>query len=457
MRIVVLSGWLVLGLSGAALGADLPTMPAKTPAMAVLAYDWTGLYAGINYGSALAQSDAHHSSALVYRGADDIGRAGFTGGIQAGYNWQVNPNWLLGVEADFGYLAAKRSFADFNDPSVQLGVRPSWYGTVRGRAGYVAGPSLFYLTAGAAFVEVKQTFGSAAASPISHSGVETGWAAGGGIETKLSRNWSATTEYLYIDAGSRNFASVLYGNPDTVTVNSRFHVLKSGISYKFGGAPEPLPFFDSPMLNPVRDWAGFYAGVNLGGGVSSTATALRIDAIPSGEVDLNGGGFAGGVQAGYNVMLGSGWLMGVEADIGYLGISHALAPWNDANMRLSQKTDWYGTVRGRVGRSTGPALLYLTAGAAFANVQTGFALAGAGANAGTERAAGWTFGGGTEVALDARWSAKLESLYMDLGRDTRALSDGVDLYEVSFRRRFTVVRAGLNYRFGGDDAVSARY
>ena len=78
-------------------------------------------------------------------------------------------------------------------------------------------------------------------------------------------------------------------------------------------------------------------------------------------------------------------------------------------------------------------LFYVTGGAAFVNFRTGLENSAAGLPAGSvitndtrsETKAGWTFGGGTEVALDARWSAKLEYLYIDAGKSQRTFT-GVD-------------------------------
>jgi len=63
--------------------------------------------------------------------------------------------------------------------------------------------------------------------------------------------------------------------------------------------------------------------------------------------------------------------------------------------------------------------------------------------------AGWTFGGGTEAALDAHWSAKLEYLYIDAGKSQRAVRLSQLGFATSFNsdvsNRFHVIRAGLNY------------
>ena len=62
----------------------------------------------------------------------------------------------------------------------------------------------------------------------------------------------------------------------------------------------------------------------------------------------------------------------------------------------------------------------------------------------SKTAGGWAVGGGTEVALDARWSARLESLYIDVGHTQHA----VGAVNADFKERFTVVRAGLNLKLG---------
>ena len=67
---------------------------------------------------------------------------------------------------------------------------------------------------------------------------------------------------------------------------------------------------------------------------------------------------------------------------------------------------------------------------------------------------GWVFGGGIETELGPRWSARLESLYMDVGTETVTSARPAT---VEFKNRFQVVRAGLSYKFGGPDVVTARY
>jgi opacity protein-like surface antigen len=76
----------------------------------------------------------------------------------------------------------------------------------------------------------------------------------------------------------------------------------------------------------------------------------------------------------------------------------------------------------------------------------------------TRTASGWTIGGGTEVALNSRWSATLESLYIDVGhRNATNVPPPGFGFNADFKDRFMVVRAGLNYKFGAGDVISSSY
>ena len=103
------------------------------------------------------------------------------------------------------------------------------------------------------------------------------WTAGGGIETKVSRNWSAKTEYLFIDGGdSVNFIA----NPKGATgvpaaVDQNFHVIKTGLNYRFGGPNDEgfFAFITAPPLPSDHNWNGFYVGER--GWAFSSATSFR--------------------------------------------------------------------------------------------------------------------------------------------------------------------------------------
>ena len=97
--------------------ASVTRAPGTTAEPTAATYNWTGAYVGFNTGAALGR---YHTSktttpsptylfspadvaAVNAAGQQQIKRPGFTGGVQAGYNWQFG-RALLGIEADFNYL-----------------------------------------------------------------------------------------------------------------------------------------------------------------------------------------------------------------------------------------------------------------------------------------------------------------------------------------------------------------
>ncbi len=90
------------------LAADMAVKAPVYKVPAVVAWSWTGFYLGANIGGAWTDDES-------FTGADPLNSFGITGlipprtvgrgsgvagGIHGGYNWQVAPRFLLGVEAD---------------------------------------------------------------------------------------------------------------------------------------------------------------------------------------------------------------------------------------------------------------------------------------------------------------------------------------------------------------------
>jgi outer membrane immunogenic protein len=466
LKVALLAAVAALSFNTNVFAADMPTkMPIKAPPL--VGYAWDGFYVGGYVGTALSQNTGGTPTggnpAGSRVGGFQFNDVNFTGGVTAGYNWTLAPHWLVGLEGDIGYFALKQDFKEYNDV-LTAGTKADWYGTARARAGYLTGPSLLYVTGGVAFVHITDIFGGQTATPIfapTESAItKVGWVVGAGIETKLSRSWSAKTEYLFIDAGTHSFGSdpfgvgVAPGSGALVNTDYKdhtYHVIKTGLNYNFGGggAGEGIPFLNAPMLPSDHRWGGLYAGLNAGGGMSNTH-AVDTGTPTRGVAEVNGAQFTGGAQIGYNYMITPRYFVGAEGDLGYLAMRAGFPDWFDTTAVFTQNTSWYGTARARIGVSNGPALLYFTGGAAWVRIEDGFAR-GSAISTGDlawRTASGWVVGGGTEVALNARWSAKLESLYINTGNSQHTNTPPPLVgFNANFRERFMVVRAGLNYKF----------
>src|SRR3979411_2568507 len=69
----------------------------------------------------------------------------------------------------------------------------------------------------------------------------------------------------------------------------------------------------APHIQSVFDWTGLYIGAHAGYSRGNSSAVLSAPA--PGPTSNSFGGMIGGVQAGYNVRLPSGLLLGVEADM----------------------------------------------------------------------------------------------------------------------------------------------
>lgn len=267
-----------------AMAADLMTKapaPSMTPSAPVAT--WTGYYIGGNIGYAWGNDPKTTTGIELLTGAAiDAGSAtlhpngGFSG-LQSGYNWQIAPTWLVGFESDFQYGRIKGNagclvtcgtsplFPFVTNQSFNVTDRLNWFGTVRGRVGYVAGPTLIYATGGLAYGQVEREanvtgyanlfggFPGGFSGQYDNTTTKVGWTIGGGLEAKLSSwmpgwfgswtGWSAKAEYLYVDLGhfndtlAENYASGFPGAVRNVSGSIHENIFRVGLNYQFNGSP----------------------------------------------------------------------------------------------------------------------------------------------------------------------------------------------------------------------------
>jgi outer membrane immunogenic protein len=182
---------------------------------------------------------------------------------------------------------------------------------------------------------------------------------------------------------------------------------------------------------PVFTWTGFYAGVNAGYGWNTNDDDVVINGATY-EVD-DEGGFVGGGQIGYNYQIGS-FVLGLETDIQYADIGGDTSiPGLDSD---DDDDNWFGTVRARAGYAFDRALVYATGGLAYGKISNGFSNS-------DDTSVGWTLGAGVEYAFTDNLTAKVEGLYVNLEQD----DDDLSVTAGSDETEFSVIRAGLNYKF----------
>jgi len=181
----------------------------------------------------------------------------------------------------------------------------------------------------------------------------------------------------------------------------------------------------APYLLAIYNWTGPYIGAHTGfaRGSSNAVLSDPVSAAASSVFD----GMIGGVQAGYNYRLPSGLLLGVEADItfpSYLTSNSVVSSLATARSGVTEQWDYVGTVRGRLGYTAGPWLLYATGGLAYAGERFVNQPAAGDPEKSINTRLGWAAGAGMEYGFAPDWSVRLEYLYSQFGRADLGFASG---------------------------------
>ena len=265
----------LMGSTAIASAADLFVAPEPEPVFEPSAFNWTGVYAGIHGGFG---GDRFDYPFLVpigpgFTGQFDLTSSGFFAGGQVGGNWQIG-RWVLGAEADIAWSDIKGELGldvDGIPGDSQAGSKVNYFGTIRGRIGFLPTDRLMiYGTGGAAYGETESYLEIGPIGEISTSETSWGWSAGGGFEYAVTDNITFKTEYLYIDLGSQDLLGPFLES------ETHFHSIKAGVNYLYGtgsGGSGGAPVFDGPF-----NWSRFFAGVNGGfGGLPRGVSVLDSD------------------------------------------------------------------------------------------------------------------------------------------------------------------------------------
>lgn len=218
------------GLAGPAIAADLPYGQAPAAYTPAPIFTWTGFYLGGQLGYAWVGEKLNGWGPYYGFSGVNYTSNGVIGGAHAGYNLQFN-QIVLGLEGDVEGTGVNRSYG-FG--AVTYGSQVPVEGSIRARLGFALDRALFYVTGGAAFAGVTNTYQSwLGYNSIGRS--LAGWTIGGGLEYALFNNWSVRAEYRYADFGSTTdypYAAVPGGG---VTHHVTENAVRAGFSYKFDG------------------------------------------------------------------------------------------------------------------------------------------------------------------------------------------------------------------------------
>jgi outer membrane immunogenic protein len=232
--------------------------------------DWFGPYVGVNLGYSFGASQSRTTTvapvggyfatssipAIAAVGNQHLSPQGGIAGVQTGYNFAIDSNWVMGIEADFDAnsisdkTSGSAAYPCCGPKAFTVGskIDSSWLFTLRPVIGYSWSSWMLYATGGLALHDQKASFVfadnfAAAAAAGGFSTTKGTWTAGGGVQGKIDANWSWRVEYLYIDYGhmggtSANLTAgspvVAYPqNPFTQLASFSGNMVRAGINYRF--------------------------------------------------------------------------------------------------------------------------------------------------------------------------------------------------------------------------------
>jgi outer membrane immunogenic protein len=197
------------------------------------------------------------------------------------------------------------------------------------------------------------------------------------------------------------------------------------------------------------EWTGTHIGLFSGYAVGGH---WKGDAPDYPHQPVNG--WFGGGAIGYDHQLSSSWVIGLEGDF---AIADIKLTDNYFDAALTSRINYLGTLRPRLGYAWSGALIYLTGGLAFGQMDLTVNHWGSPPGSLVFQASdthwhwGYAIGGGAEMALFKNISLKAEYLWVDLQTQTYTLTPvpaaftGSNSLDMGWSG--STVKVGLNWRF----------
>lgn len=204
------------------------------------------------------------------------------------------------------------------------------------------------------------------------------------------------------------------------------------------------------------DWTGAQLGAHVGGNWSSTTshTINTVTGTAEGSgASTNASHVNGGVQGGYDHMMPSRMVVGFVAGASRWGLKDTTTTSVGANVHTNEsKTDWAGSVLGRLGYGAGEVLIYGTGGWAWSTgsvIRTQVSGTTGTAGPGTVETlstnhSGWTAGAGfaygfathAQVSTEYRYTPRSSTNTFPLAQRSTSSSTKTNGVQVAVSYRF---------------------
>lgn len=206
--------------------------PAWTPQTSSYASPaiWSGMYLGASVGYGWGTSEQSYDRNDNH-GIASTSPEGVLAALTAGYNYDAGGGLILGIEGDLGLMDVSADDKVVYDGHIYKSHFGPWWGTLRGRAGYTIDNTLFYGTAGFAFMGVDEvSIGNTPGETATNTSSRAGWVLGAGVEHAFTQTMSLKLEYLHMGFGRHDGLSA---NQEPYYFANSVDLVRVGINTKF--------------------------------------------------------------------------------------------------------------------------------------------------------------------------------------------------------------------------------
>ena len=192
---------------------------------------WSGPYIGGTAGYTMLDMD-------ISRNGMNYPTLSFDGGslgLLAGYNFQIQDQFVIGAEADFAW-------ANLDGWQGNHVWGSEWSGSIKGRLGYLVTPGIMLFgSLGAGYSELQYVGGppipppGPAPPPLPQEFIDElvwGYSLGAGFEAYLNDVIRVRFEYLFTDFGDWTFVAT---DGDSFEVDAESQVIRFGVVVPIGG------------------------------------------------------------------------------------------------------------------------------------------------------------------------------------------------------------------------------
>ncbi|HEX2366550.1 MAG TPA: porin family protein [Bradyrhizobium sp.] len=250
MKKLLLALTAAAAVSGSAFAADLPARTYTKAPPPIMAPSWTGFYifGGGGGGIWKANTDIRSTvggACLICGFNQTQGGDGWLGTAGIGYDWQVNPSWVVGVFGDGQWGSLKGTIQD-QGPFLAGRINNDYAYAAGVRVGYLVAPNvLSYVNGGWSGSHWKGTtlFNTITGGPTgtTNSFDRSGWFVGGGVENNLNifgitaPGWFMKTEYRSAFYDTKNISEFVGGvsNGRDITFKPWVQTITTSIVYRF--------------------------------------------------------------------------------------------------------------------------------------------------------------------------------------------------------------------------------